>query len=63
MKGYRDIWDNHVCARCACEWLKDVHTYDVQSWLDSMGKPGTLSRNSLKHFGACEKLPIPANQD
>lgn len=50
LKGYRDIWGNHVRARCAGVWLKDVHTFDVQGWLDSMGKMGTLSRNSLKHI-------------
>ncbi len=49
LKGYRDIWDNHVKARCTTIGSKDVHTYDVQGWLDSMG-PKALSRNSLKHI-------------
>ncbi|MGC2110251.1 MAG: tyrosine-type recombinase/integrase [Candidatus Korobacteraceae bacterium] len=49
-KGYRDIWDGHVGPRCSSDWLKDVRTYHVQGWLDSMGKAGTLGRNSLKHI-------------
>ncbi|MGB9255895.1 MAG: tyrosine-type recombinase/integrase [Candidatus Korobacteraceae bacterium] len=47
-KGYRDIWEGHVGPRCSSDWLKDVRTYHVQGWLDSMGKAGTLGRNSLK---------------
>jgi hypothetical protein len=50
LKGYRDIWENHVKARCAGDWLKDVRTFHVQGWLDSIGNDGNLSRNSLKHI-------------
>ena len=50
LKGYRDIWENHVAARCAGDWLKDVRTFHVQGWMDSMSKPGTLGRNSLRHI-------------
>ncbi|MGA2690206.1 MAG: hypothetical protein ABSE85_19260 [Candidatus Korobacteraceae bacterium] len=50
LKGYRDIWENHVNARCAGDWLKDVRTFHVQSWLDSISGPRVLSRNSLKHI-------------
>ena len=50
LRGYRDIWANHVQARCASDWLKDVRTFHVQNWLDSIAGPGTLSRNSLKHI-------------
>jgi hypothetical protein len=50
LKGYRDIWENHVAARCADGWLKDVRTFHVQGWMDSMTKPGNLGRNSLRHI-------------
>ena len=50
LKGYRDLWNNHVKARCAGAWLKDIRTFHVQGWLDSIASPGTLGRNSLKHI-------------
>lgn len=50
LKGYRDMWENHVKARCAGDWLKDVRTFHVQRWLDSIASPGTFSRNTLKHI-------------
>jgi integrase len=50
LKGYRDIWRNHVKVRCGGEWLKDVRTFHVQSWLDSIASLGTLGRNTLKHI-------------
>jgi hypothetical protein len=49
-KGYRDIWNIHLKPRSGSQWLKDVRTFDVQSWLDSMAKPGTLGRNTLRHI-------------
>lgn len=50
LKGYRDMWENHVKAQCAGDWLKDVRTFHVQRWLDSIANPGTFSRNTLKHI-------------
>src|SRR5215468_6576490 len=50
LKGYRDIWRNHVKAHCADVWLKDVRTFHVQGWLDAIAAPGTLGRKSLKHI-------------
>jgi len=50
LKGYKDIWENHVKACCAGVWLKDVRTFHVQGWLDAIAFPGTLGRNSLKHI-------------
>ena len=49
-KGYKDIWNIHLKPRCGEEWLKDVRTFHVQAWLDSMAKPGTLGRNTLRHI-------------
>lgn len=50
LRGYREIWRNHAKARCAGDWLKDVRTFHVQSWLDSIASSATLSRNTLKHI-------------
>jgi integrase len=50
MKGYRDIWENHLEPRCAYVWLKDVRTYHVQQWLDEIAQPGALSKRSLQHI-------------
>src|SRR5512141_1776515 len=50
LKGYKDIWENHVKARCAGVWLKEVRTFHVQGWLDAIASPGALGRNSLKHI-------------
>jgi integrase len=50
LRGYRDIWENHVKARCDGHWLKEVRTFHVQSWLDSIASPGTLSRKHIKTF-------------
>lgn len=48
-KGYRDIWDLHLKPLCDRVWLRDVRTYHVQGWLNSIGS-GKLSRNTLKHI-------------
>ncbi|PSH03259.1 MAG: hypothetical protein CXZ00_13080 [Acidobacteria bacterium] len=49
-KGYKDIWTIHLKPRSGEQWLKDVRTFHVQSWLDSISKPGTLGRNTLRHI-------------
>jgi integrase len=50
LKGYLDIWQNHLMARCGTAWLKDVRTYHVQQWLDDIGHPGALGKRSLQHI-------------
>ncbi|MCI0351140.1 MAG: site-specific integrase [Acidobacteriales bacterium] len=50
VRGYRDIWEDHLKAECADEWIKNTRTYHVQNWLNSISKNGGLSRNSLKHI-------------
>ena len=53
MKGYRDIWQDHLKARCGKVWLKQTRTYHVQGWLNEIASSdgdGTLSRNTLKHI-------------
>lgn len=50
LRGYRDIWANHLKPRCAGDWLKDIRTFHVQGWFDSIAHGGALSRNTLKHI-------------
>ncbi len=50
IKGYRDIWANHLKPRCEQVWVKEVKTYHVQQWLDDIAIPGTLCRRSLQHI-------------
>src|SRR6266496_1770177 len=47
-KCYRDIWKDHLRPECADAWMKNVRTFQVQGWLNSIAAKG-LSRNSLKH--------------
>lgn len=49
-KGYRDIWQDHLKPLCGQEWLKNTRTFTVQGWLEQIGKPAKLSRNSLQHI-------------
>jgi len=50
VKGYRDVWQNHLKPLCGGVWLKNTRTFRVQGWLSEIGKAGTLSRNSLRHI-------------
>lgn len=49
-KGYRDVWEDHLQARCAKQWLKDTRTYIVQGWLNEISASGRLGRNTLRHI-------------
>lgn len=47
--SYRDIWNAYLAPVCAGAWLKNVRTFNVQQWLNEIGKRD-LSRNTLKHI-------------
>jgi integrase len=49
VKGYRDIWEDHLKPICGQVWLKDARTYHVQGWLNQIAA-AKLSRNTLKHI-------------
>jgi integrase len=55
-KGYRDIWNNHLKARCSEWWMREIRTCDVQRLLEAIAMNGEdhphLSRTSLKHIKA-----------
>lgn len=46
--NYRSVWRRQLAPVCGSAWLKDVRTYDVQRWLNTIAEKG-LGRNSLKH--------------
>lgn len=50
VKGYRDIWKNHLKARSAGLWMREIRTCDIQRILDCIAQPGLLSGNSLRHI-------------
>jgi len=50
VKGYRDIWENHLKGRCAGLWMREIRTCDIQRILDDIARPGVLSGNSLRHI-------------
>jgi integrase len=52
LKGYHDIWENHVRPRTADVWLTEVRCFHVQQWLDSISNPGVLARSSLRNVKA-----------
>jgi integrase len=49
LKGYRDIWEDHLQPLCGGVWLKNARTYHVQGWLNQIAV-SKLSRNTLKHI-------------
>jgi integrase len=49
VKGYRDIWEDHLKVLCGQAWLKDTRTYHIQGWLNEVAT-AKLSRNTLKHI-------------
>lgn len=50
VKGYRDIWANHLKGRSAGLWMREIRTCDIQRILDDIARPGLLSTNSLRHI-------------
>jgi integrase len=50
VKGYRDIWANHLKGRSAGLWMREIRTCDIQRILDDIARPGALSGNSLRHI-------------
>ena len=50
VKGYRDIWENHLKTRSAGLWMREIRTCDIQRMLDEIAQPSLLSGNSLRHI-------------
>ncbi len=51
VKGYRDMWKNHLNPRCGNVMLRDFRTVDGERLMRSLGN-GKLSRLSLYHIKA-----------
>jgi integrase len=50
VKGYREIWANHLKARSKGLWMREIRTCDVQRILDETARLGLLGSNSLRHI-------------
>ena len=47
--GYTQIWQDYLKERCGAAWLREVKTWHIQSWLESLAKEKSLSKTTLKH--------------
>jgi len=50
VKGYRDIWENHLKCRSVSLWMREIRTCDIQRILDEIARPRILSANSMRHI-------------
>jgi integrase len=48
-RGYSQVWSNYLKVRCQGEWLREVKTHHVQSWLEDIGRDHEISKTTLKH--------------
>ena len=48
-RGYSQVWSDYLKERCKGEWLREVKTHHVQSWLDEIGREHEISKTTLKH--------------
>jgi integrase len=55
LKGYRQVWKQHLKPLCERMWLKEVRTYQVQGWLNAIGENGSVCRETS------ERVPLSKN--
>jgi integrase len=48
-KGYAHMWSNYLEARCSNEWLREIKTHQVQTWLQTIAREHEISKSTLKH--------------
>jgi len=48
-RGYSQVWSDYLKTRCEGEWLREVKTHHVQSWLEEVGREHEISKTTLKH--------------
>jgi integrase len=48
-RGYSQMWCQYLKVRCHAEWLREVRTHHVQSWLEDIGREHEISKTTLKH--------------
>jgi hypothetical protein len=49
-KQYRDVWQDHLKARCSTILLKGTRSFHVQQWLNDISATSKHSRNSLRRI-------------
>jgi len=48
-RGYSQMWSDYVKARCAAEWLREVKTHHVQTWIEEICREHALCKTTLRH--------------
>jgi hypothetical protein len=43
------VWSDYLKTRCRAEWLREVKTHQVQSWLEDVARERKISKTTLKH--------------
>ena len=43
------MWSDYLEGRCKSEWLREVKTHHVQSWLEEIAREHAISKTTLKH--------------
>jgi hypothetical protein len=49
-KGYKDVWGDHLSARCGQRRVRDFQTLDGQRVMNDIARKSDLSRTTLKHI-------------
>jgi Phage integrase family len=49
-KGYREIWNNHICERVGHIRLREFRTVDASKMLKAIAEDNDLSRTTLQHI-------------
>ncbi len=48
-KGYSQIWSDYLKAHCSGAWMREVKTYNVQTWLDEIAREREISKTTVAH--------------
>jgi hypothetical protein len=48
-RGYKQVWSDYLEKPCKAEWLKEVKTHHVQTWLEEIARKHAISKATLKH--------------
>jgi len=43
------MWNSYLLKRCGPSWLREIRTYDIQIWLETIAREDGLSRTTLRH--------------
>jgi integrase len=57
-RGYAQIWNAYLQHRCGSEWMREIKTYHLQTWLEEIAREArkqhkrgyTLSKTTLGHI-------------